>query len=323
MLAPRGAPERVSACACCALLLSPASVFFSACYTEALFAALTFAALRRLGEGRSWTAALLLATATAARSNGVVAAGFAAHCGLRAALAAPRARAAAWALASAAAQGALVVTPFLCWQAVGYAAYCSAAPPAWLGLLGVVPADRGALGPEQLRWCAAPLPSLYGHVQREYWGGGVFAYWRLKQAPNFLLALPVLLLTAAAARAEVRRAAAGAGSTAASIRAALGLGARQSAADGLRVAMAWHAAFLGCFALVCMHVQVSTRLLLSNCPLLYIACGEWLAADPRLGAAFRRRSPALATPRSRALLLYGAGYTLLGHLLFCNFLPWT
>ena len=32
------------------------------------------------------------------------------------------------------------------------------------------------------------------YVQQVYWGNGLFAYWELKQLPNFALAVPVLAI---------------------------------------------------------------------------------------------------------------------------------
>jgi len=47
-------------------------------------------------------------------------------------------------------------------------------------------------------WCSQAQPwwpRMYGHVQRQYWDVGLLRYWRLEQVPNFLLALPVLLVS--------------------------------------------------------------------------------------------------------------------------------
>ncbi|KAG9318884.1 hypothetical protein JVU11DRAFT_993 [Chiua virens] len=43
-------------------------------------------------------------------------------------------------------------------------------------------------------WCDQGLfPSIYTHVQRQYWDVGFLRYWTLSNIPNFILALPVFL----------------------------------------------------------------------------------------------------------------------------------
>lgn len=37
------------------------------------------------------------------------------------------------------------------------------------------------------------FPSIYAHVQREYWNVGLLRYWTISNIPNFVLALPILL----------------------------------------------------------------------------------------------------------------------------------
>lgn len=37
------------------------------------------------------------------------------------------------------------------------------------------------------------FPSIYAHVQRQYWNIGFLRYWTPSNIPNFVLALPVLL----------------------------------------------------------------------------------------------------------------------------------
>ena len=68
---------------------NPASVFHSAVYSESVFALLTYSALVVL-SARPLFGAGLLALATAARSNGIVACIFVAHTGLKRLLLQPK-----------------------------------------------------------------------------------------------------------------------------------------------------------------------------------------------------------------------------------------
>lgn len=46
---------------------------------------------------------------------------------------------------------------------------------------------------------------LYAHVQRKHWNVGLFRYYEMKQVPNFILALPVLVLSFASAASWIGR----------------------------------------------------------------------------------------------------------------------
>lgn len=47
-------------------------------------------------------------------------------------------------------------------------------------------------GPEGSPWCQYTLPFPYNYVQSNYWDVGFLRYYQWKQLPNFLLALPIL-----------------------------------------------------------------------------------------------------------------------------------
>merc|ERR1719253_164613 len=57
-------------------------------------------------------------------------------------------------------------------------------------------------------WCnddgLGPRFSLYAYVQRKHWNVGLFRYYELKQIPNFILALPVLSLSFASAACWIK-----------------------------------------------------------------------------------------------------------------------
>ena len=143
--------------------------------------------------------------------------------------------------------------------------------------------------------------SLYAHVQRKHWNVGLFRYFELKQAPNFLLALPLLTLSFAAVvvwilhswnrhitlENDVRGFNGGVRCVAHNIRALLqwaylALDASTNESSDrlsyrstmllLGPQLLSHYAILAGFALVgtfVAHVQISTRLICSSCPALY------------------------------------------------------
>lgn len=245
--------------------VSPASVFFSAAYSESLFAALSICGCLALEHGRAAAAAVALFGAAATRSNGAALAGFPVYLAL-----AGRVRPAPALLVAAAA-----VAPAFAADRHARGLYCG--------------------GEDPPPYCDAALPAAYGHVQREYWGVSLFGYYEARQAPNFALAAPALLLAALAVAAYTR------------------------AEPGRRLAWLWprrggraepYALHLAAMLLVCvtvLHVQVSTRFL-AACPALY-----WHAA----ALASRGGRPAAA------LVAYHLAYAALGCALFSSFYPWT
>lgn len=308
VLGRRGAGAALAERAALLFCASPASIFFSALYTESLFALLSLLGMWALAAQPRLRAlapaALALAAATATRSNGAVAAGFVLYAAAATALpldrvlrAGPRAvlaalaalardragrRRAVRAALAAVPACALVLAPLAAVQEHGARVWCA-------------PAVRAAHSPLSA-WCDAARRDYYGHVQAAYWGQGPLRYWRAEQLPNFALYAPMLALVAHGTAAFFcPRPRSGAAAT-----------VPRLAPRALVYVV--HAAALALFALVCMHVQVGTRLLAAASPAVY-----WYAAQ--LTAASR--------PAAALVLAYFASFFVVGTILFTNFYPWT
>uniref|UniRef100_A0A803JIR5 GPI mannosyltransferase 2 n=1 Tax=Xenopus tropicalis TaxID=8364 RepID=A0A803JIR5_XENTR len=187
-------------------------------------------------------------------------------------------------------------------------------------------------GPPVPAWCAASLPLAYSNIQSDYWGVGLLRYFQLRQLPNFLLALPVILLGTRAIWEY----------GCANVNLCLTLGLwekRQKSSSGyygprIFVYVA-HLTALMMFGVFCMHVQVITRFLFSSSPVLFWFCSlrlqqnePWMwgsetgmsASNPAIRLLHSWTS--LQRP-TRSLLGYFLGYWVLGSALHVNFLPWT
>lgn len=174
-------------------------------------------------------------------------------------------------------------------QAYGYWQHC---------ILG--PGDH-----ERRPWCDSSLPLLYSFVQKEYWHNGLFAYYQVRNIPNFLIALPILIWCVATiasySRAMDRR-----------VWLTLGLGpcadkvkARSVGFFTERVFVHFvYLAFLTFVAVCFMYIQCTTRFICASAPAVY-----WFASH----------SPTYM----RLAVLYSFAYTAVGTVLFCNFYPWT
>ncbi|XP_056142851.1 palmitoyltransferase ZDHHC18-A [Lampris incognitus] len=276
--------------------LTPANVFMAAGYSESLFAALTFGGLFLLEKGFTLRACLALGIATAARSNGLVNAGFLLYLpSLRALSQIRMYRTTAkghgkvvryvWVVAcllfTSLLGTAIIALPFFAFQYYGYRTFCTPSvsleqiPPALLSLAerkGYRLPDEN--GPPPL-WCMRPLPLLYSHIQDVYWDVGLLRYFQLRQIPNFLLAMPMATLGITAAYAYYQ----------ANPDMCLRLGLWETGANkrldkpspgfyNPRVFVyIVHSTALLVFGSLCMHVQVLTRFMASSSPVPF-----WISA---------------------------------------------
>ncbi|KAJ1176187.1 hypothetical protein NDU88_001470 [Pleurodeles waltl] len=361
--------------------LTPANVFMAAAYSESFFAFLTFSAMWKLEKRESWLSCLLFSLATGVRSNGVINAGFIIYSQCKQIVSVLRVgppslgrlpsvlRLLCRAAVSTALSCLVIVLPFTLFQYYAYMTFCEPDPgpeqavPRPLIQLAL---DRGYRMAEVNGtlpgWCAYKYPLVYSYIQDVYWNVGFLRYFDARQLPNFLLAMPVILLSVCAAWGYV--------AALPWYCARLGLLRNRDAKDSETASVGFHSprlfvyivhsSALLLFGLLCMHVQVLTRFLGSSSPVLYWFAAHLLEAEPVLWGPSpgtiqndlpgeeMSRKPALhllsTPPRAvvvknpvvnlllgwrrwnavtKAVMSYFLCYWLMGLVLFCNFLPWT
>lgn len=164
---------------------NPASVFMSAVYTETLFALFTFVGFCLLTSKWYNFASVLFALASATRSNGITLAAFIAYCQLIELYHVWQKNKSWLELTPLLLKKALmtmvqcfvVVVPFIIFQFYGYWQYCI----------------QSSDVKDHYSWCYRRFPMPYSYIQEHYWNVGFLRYFHLKQIPNFLLALPMIL----------------------------------------------------------------------------------------------------------------------------------
>ncbi|XP_037036331.1 GPI mannosyltransferase 2 [Bradysia coprophila] len=293
--------------------INPASVFFSAPYSESLFAVVTFSVIAESVRGNILLALVPLSMGILCRSNGLINIGFVLYQAIRL----------FWLDRSFQARFKLAVKllivlvvsgfTFLSIQRYHFSLFCvkssirhSSEIVNYAKANDFILSGNGSLISSP--WCGAKLPSAYTYVQSHYWNVGLFNYYEFKQIPNFILAIPILFLFLkmlyayyANAFITVNR-----------------FGTRKAVkmlffdanlSTGGLVYMV-HVTFLTLVCVLFVHIQVTTRLLASSSPCLYWFAANYFKATQLNG-------------RAKLILIWFGGYTVLGTILFSNNLPWT
>ncbi|KCV71238.1 hypothetical protein H696_02188 [Fonticula alba] len=190
-LGPRRA-DMLGVLACVAFCLSPGGAFMSSMYTESLFGLCVLAGLWCRSIGWTLPCGMSFFLACLMRSNGTLLVGYP----LFDAVSAVRHR---WA-----ARGAPLPTTASLLAELGRCAFVAVATLTGALLVALhgyrefctpeAVAGASAAGLTPRPWCTNTLPLIYGFIQKEYWDVGLFRYWRVGQIPNFVLALPAMLL---------------------------------------------------------------------------------------------------------------------------------
>ncbi|VDL63322.1 unnamed protein product [Nippostrongylus brasiliensis] len=117
-------------------------------------------------------------------------------------------------------------------------------------------------------WCnvsSSILPPFYASIQSKYWHVSLFGYWQLRKLPCFIMAAPALFLVVFGARQTWRRVT--------SKRSLF----RLLAEGGDHVPYTLHAIFMAIGALFVYNVEVLTRMLFSSSPFPYLVLARWIS----------------------------------------------
>lgn len=171
-----------------------------------------------------------------------------------------------------------VVGPYLFANYVGWDRYCR---------------SQGDVGVDGIVEDRCKVTGFYPMIQSVYWNVGWFRQWTVKNAPNFLIAAPPILL---GVQCIVRHA---------SVRDLVRAGAGYAYFN----VQIWHLVGLWYLAITTIHVQVVNRLVFA-CPAVYWV-GAWqLISEPRGWV-------------TRLQIAYCIVCSILGPLMFANKMNWT
>lgn len=336
--------------------INPASIFFSAVYSESMFAYVTFYTM--LGSMKfTSTIYLPLALSTLTRSNGLVNIGFPIYFGLKN-------------LCDSASNEIekrnrkcnilyifklitlknyfnilstviISLSPLFLLQIYNYIKFCISSDKSLLPVHILQYATENNLvlpGTTGSIWCNVTVPLAYSYVQKTYWNVGFLKYYQFKQIPNFILACPIFYIMLRCIKEftceykdELYM---------------LGLfNSKRKNGNTVKVkkyplsmfVFVVHGLFLTMVCIFFIHIQVSTRLLASASPLIYWYCAlimshksinyTYLGYENEENVCCKWKvfflSQKQYTLQDKLVLFYFIGYTVIGCLLFSNFLPWT
>lgn len=275
---------------------NPASIFFSAAYTESLYCLLTFAGICVLLEERPsffirYLGSLLcFSLAYATRSNGLINIGYVGffclvdfvlnvdhdyprrrYFVLRRPIFTIVSRTAAFTMRIILAVLSISLPIFVHGRRQQIA-FCSQASAA------TVPVALQRFATEHnlvtvgrtdvIDWCnvtSSIFPPFYASIQSKYWHVSLFGYWQLRKIPCFLMAAPAFFLVAFGAQQTWRRVR--------SKRSLLHL----LLEGGDHVPYTLHAIFMALGALFFYNAEVLTRLLFSSSPFPYLVLARWIS----------------------------------------------
>jgi phosphatidylinositol glycan class V len=294
-------------------IINPATIFFLAPYSETLFLFSQLLGHFYLQSNQIFYSCLCFAFGSTIRSNGIVSFGFILYYYLKQMYIRKK-------YFFPIHYFILCILPFFLTQYYQYREYCFAKDlPVELKTYGFDNQLPMPLSNFSSLWCLKRIPLSYQYVQKTYWNVGFLKYWTWKQIPNFLLAMPIFILIGnfiknwfKIVRKDVWK--------------YLFLNTMNEKINIWFLTNDFlphiiYILFLSLFALLFMHIQVTTRFLFSSGPFLYFIC-----ADKIKQYDIRNRNLIkifYLFKKETFLFYYYFIYVILGICLFSNFLPWT
>ncbi|XP_033638786.1 GPI mannosyltransferase 2-like [Asterias rubens] len=365
--------ERLAYHAALLFCINPASVFMTAAYTESLFAMISFAGMLSLQCNKLVLSILLFGLSALVRSNGVVSIGFLLYYLMKRHT---KMLSNLWNVMNRNNRHKLqlicsvlrseckhilvsfclvpcffiMLIPFALFQMYSFLVICTDVTSIFYWM------ERELISHGAPTWCSNTRLLPYAAIQSHHWNVGFLKYYELKQIPNFLLALPMIILCVSAIMDYCKQRRKYVSFLGILETNAINCERRKNVnfvdhqvegfcSDQSLVYMA-HVTSLLIFGVTCMHVQVITRLIASSCPVVY-----WYAAHLTL-PSINSKTDSTSNDRSachttkgltdkRTILLgefvrcnnhcyikqlvlgFFLGYFILGLCMHCNYLPWT
>lgn len=325
---------------------NPASVFFSAPYTESLYSYLTFKSMvnvvllhdKWLKSGRYLNCRdivyiIPICLSTCTRSNGLLNVGFLVYylfdvfvkrlqdCTYSAS---KKVMIGIKFLLIVITSSIFCILPFIVYQVYSYSLFCTDFVnnlPKHITEYGltknyILP---GMVSKYNQSWCFKDIPFAYSYVQEHYWNVGFMQYYEIKQIPNFILASPMIFIMIRYSYEFFQQHL----SNILYIFICKKKVYRGELFELDMFVFVVHALFLTVFNIFCIHVQVTTRIICSASPVFY-----WYSSYIFSNVEYRNNFNLFIFNKNlnikqKLIKYYCLLYTVVGTIMFCNFLPWT
>lgn len=300
---------------------NPASIFFTAPYTESLYSWLSFSSMEMVLKN-SVTCSIPLGLSVLCRSNGLINLGYLFYFNLKRTL--NRTSILRNSLIFAASVF-IVFFQFGIFQTYIYNLFCIKKDFRFAGhIIKYAIKENLVLAGNKTDlsspWCLNRVPMAYSYIQSHYWDVGFFKYFELKQIPNFLLAFPMISFMLFKSLQFVKN----------NFKNCLKLGFVKG--DFSIFPFVLHGLFLTIFCFFFVHIQVTTRMIASSTPVFYWFCSDFFGKQKSKGKTnFKNKillfiyslGPKDFYIQRLIILLWFLIYFVIGTVLFSNFLPWT